>query len=338
MTLTRRRLDTLLQKFPDARIMVVGDIMLDEYLTGTVERISPEAPIPVVNLHNHKTPDLRLGGAANVLHNLAALGNTRALLCGIVGNDESGRAVKRALKRLGVTTRYVYTVSGRPTTVKTRIIAHGQQVIRIDREDRSPPTPHVQARIAGAIMKHAPQLDAIIFSDYEKGVITKNLLSTVLPQLNRYKNLIIAVDPKFSNFTHFKNVTIIVPNRKEASGFLRHEIVTDHDALVAARNILANLSCRYVLIKLGEHGMRLVDRNGSDIRIETAAEQVYDVTGAGDTVISTLVLARVAGATWEEAARIANVAAGRVIHYIGTSTITAAQLRNAMVHYLQGSP
>jgi len=335
MTITLRTIDTLLQKFRRTRIMVVGDIMLDQYLTGTVERISPEAPIPVVNLHNSTEPDLRLGGAANVLHNLAALGNTQALLCGIVGDDHNGKALKQKLKQLGVPTRAVFTVPGRPTTVKTRIIAHGQQVIRLDREERSPAPPHVQKKIAATILKQAPHLDAIIFSDYEKGVITKDLLAEVLPRLTQHPHLVVAVDPKFSNFSHFNKVTIIVPNRKEASGFLRHEIVTERDALVAARTILATLTCECVLIKLGEQGMRFVDQKGTDIVIKTAAEQVYDVTGAGDTVISTLVLARVAGATWETAARIANVAAGRVIHYLGTSTISAAELKSALLQQLR---
>lgn len=336
--ITERKLDALIQRFPSARIMVVGDIMLDQYLTGSVERISPEAPIPIVNLHNSVPPDLRLGGAANVLHNLVSLGNTRALLCGIVGDDQSGTAVKQKLRQLGVSTRYVYTVPGRPTTHKSRIIAHGQQVIRLDREERSPAPEKVQAKIASTILKHAPQLDAIIFSDYEKGVITKELLAKVLPALTSRKDLVVAVDPKFSNFSYFKNVTIIVPNRKEASGFIRHDIITDHDARAAAHTILSSLSCQCVLIKLGEHGMRFVDRNGTDIMIQTAAEQVYDVTGAGDTVIGTLVLARVAGATWEVAARIANVAAGRVIHYIGTSTVNAAQLKHAVLQNIRCVP
>jgi len=309
----------------------VGDIMLDEYLTGTVERISPEAPIPVVNLHTGATPDLRLGGAANVAHNLAALGNRRPLVCGIVGADHAGGLLKKKLGELGIDTRCVYTVRGRPTTVKTRIIAHNQQVIRLDREDRAPAPAAVQAKIADAILKNAPRLDAVIFSDYEKGVLTPELLERVLPRLTARADLLVAVDPKFSNFGHFKNVSIVVPNRKEASGFVRREIVSGRDALAAARAILSALSCAAVLIKLGEHGMRLVDRSGGDIAIQTAAEQVYDVTGAGDTVISTLALARTAGASWEDAARIANIAAGRVIHYVGTSTVTAHELRTAVV-------
>jgi rfaE bifunctional protein kinase chain/domain len=197
---------------------------------------------------------------------------------------------------------------------------------------RSPVPDSCRQQLIRCILDHAAGLDAIIFSDYEKGVITPELLAEVLPQVTGRPDLIVAVDPKFTNFQYFKNVTIIVPNRKEASGFMRHEITDSRDALAAARYIMEQLGCSSVLVKLGEQGMRLVDGAGLDVCIETAAEQVYDVTGAGDTVMSALVLARTAGASWEEAAHLANVAAGVVIHYIGTSTLTAEQLKNAILH------
>ncbi len=326
------RLEQILASFPSGRIMVVGDIMLDEYVKGSVERISPEAPIPVVNLHNGKCRDVRLGGAANVFNNIATLGNRRVLLCGIVGDDSDGALVRERVSAMGADPGCLITEPARPTTIKTRIIAHNQQVIRLDREERSPIPDSCRHRLAQCIIDHAPALDAIIFSDYEKGVITPELLEEVLPKVTGRPNLIVAVDPKFSNFKYFKNVTIIVPNRKEASGFMRHEIKNSGDALAASRYIMENLGCSSVLVKLGEQGMRLVDGAGLDVSIETAAEQVYDVTGAGDTVMSTLVLARTAGASWEEAASIANVAAGVVIHYIGTSTLTSDQLKNAILH------
>lgn len=331
-TISKKRLEALFKKFPKGRIMVVGDIMLDEYLKGTVDRVSPEAPIPVVNLINSRQRDVRPGGAANVFNNLVSLGCRNSIMCGVIGDDENGDIIKKNFKRLRLDTGGLIVDRTRPTTVKTRIIAHNQQVIRLDREDRSPLSSSMRARLMRVIQKHLPSLDAIIFSDYEKGVITRELLEEVLPLLTARKNLIVAVDPKFSNFRHFKNVTIVVPNRKEASGFMRHEITTDHDALAAARYIIENLGCECVLVKLGEHGMRLVDRQGRDVQIRTVAEQVYDVTGAGDTVISTLILAKTAGATWDEAARIANFAAGIVIHYIGTSTVTLKQLASAMLH------
>ncbi len=310
--------------------MVVGDLMLDEYVRGVVDRVSPEAPIPVVNIINGPERDVRLGGAANVFNNLIALGARDAILCGVVGGDPDGEFVHSHLRVKGLSTRGLIVDAARPTTIKTRIIAHNQQVVRLDREERCPISDASRERLAGFITDRLGSLDAIIFSDYEKGVITPDLLEIVLPRAAR-QGVTVAVDPKFTNFRHFKNVSIVVPNRKEASGFVRYEILSAQDALAAARDILASLNCENVLIKLGEHGMRLIGADGTDISISTAAEQVYDVTGAGDTVISTLVLARAAGATWEEAARIANVAAGVVIHYIGTTVITRELLRQAIV-------
>jgi D-beta-D-heptose 7-phosphate kinase/D-beta-D-heptose 1-phosphate adenosyltransferase len=323
------RLDELLERFARARIMVVGDLMLDEYVRGVVDRVSPEAPIPVVNILNSPERDVRLGGAANVFNNLIALGARSAVLCGVVGDDLDGEFVHAYLRGKNLATDGLIVDPGRPTTIKTRIIAHNQQVVRLDREERSPIADKSRDRLAAFITDRLDSLDAIIFSDYEKGVITPELLDAVLPRAAE-RGVIVAVDPKFTNFRHFKNVSIVVPNRKEASGFVRYEILSKQDALTAARDIMAGLNCENVLIKLGEHGMRLVGADGTDISIDTAAEQVYDVTGAGDTVISTLVLARAAGASWEQAARIANVAAGVVIHYIGTTVITRELLRRAI--------
>jgi len=324
-----KRLSSLFKRFASSRIMVIGDIMLDEYVEGTVERISPEAPIPIVNLINKSRRDVRLGGAANVFNNLVALGGRDVFLCGVLGNDRNGNLVQDMLQNMGAETEGLIVDDGRPTSVKTRIIAHNQQMVRLDREDRTAVSAAIRAQIVRLVKQRLDSLDAIIFSDYEKGVINRALLDDILPAAV-HKKVIVAVDPKFSNFRHFQKATIVVPNRKEASGFVRHEIITEQDARAAARSILDALQCSCVLIKLGEHGMLLVQRSGQAQLIQTAAEQVYDVTGAGDTVISTLVLARTAGASWEEAARIANVAAGLVIHYIGTTAVNAQQLRQAL--------
>jgi len=330
MWIDTARVDELLERFSRGRILVVGDLMLDEYVRGVVDRVSPEAPIPVVNLINEPARDVRLGGAANVFNNLVALGGTDITLCGVVGDDPDGEFVREYMRRRDLPTAGLIVDSGRPTTIKTRIIAHNQQVVRLDREERKPISRESRGMLADFITGRMGSLDAIIFSDYEKGVITPELLEAVLPHAAR-QGVTVAVDPKFTNFRHFKNVSIVVPNRKEASGFVRYEILSLQDALTAAHDILTGLGCENVLIKLGEQGMRLVSADGIDISINTAAEQVYDVTGAGDTVISTLTLARTAGATWEEAARIANVAAGVVIHYIGTTVITRELLRMAIV-------
>jgi D-beta-D-heptose 7-phosphate kinase/D-beta-D-heptose 1-phosphate adenosyltransferase len=325
-----KRLTALLARFPKSSIMVIGDIMLDEYLEGTVERISPEAPIPIVNLINNRKRDVRLGGAANVFNNLVSLGSRNAFLCGVIGNDQNGNLIQDMLQNMGAETEGLIVDDSRPTSVKTRVIAHNQQMVRLDREDRTAAPAGIRAQIVRLVKERLDTLDAIIFSDYEKGVINRSLLDEILPAAAR-KGVIVAVDPKFSNFRYFKKATVVVPNRKEASGFVRHEIISEQDALAAARNILDALKCACVLVKLGEHGMLLVGRAGHEVLIQTAAEQVYDVTGAGDTVISTLVLAKTAGASWEEAARIANVAAGIVIHFIGTTAVSAQQLKRALL-------
>ncbi len=329
MTINRKKLERLIRGFPSQKIMVIGDIMLDEYIEGTVDRISPEAPIPVVNLLNSKHRDIRLGGAANVFNNLISLGCRNVYMCGIIGDDRDGHFVHDRLKNMGMATGGLVVDKKRPTINKTRIIAHNQQVIRLDREDRAPISARSRNRLIRYIRTCMDQLDAIIFSDYEKGVITEDLIKAVLP-LAAEKNITVAVDPKFVNFKYFTNATIVVPNRKEASGFARQEIYTEDDERSVARYIMESLGTECVLLKLGERGMRLVDRRGGDELIQTAAEQVYDVTGAGDTVISALVLSRAAGSTWPEAARIANVAAGIVIHYIGTTAVTAQQLKNIL--------
>ncbi len=327
----QNRFSTFFEKFSRSRIMVVGDIMLDEYLEGSVERISPEAPIPVVNLTNGRKRDVRPGGAANVFNNLLSLACGRVDLCGIIGDDRNGALVQEQVAAAGADTRGLIVDDARPTTIKTRIIAHNQQVVRLDREDSSPISSATRTRLLSHIRSRLDDLDAVIFSDYEKGVITAELLQDLLPALRHHK-VVVAVDPKFTNFRHFRDVSVVVPNRKEASGFCRHEIISDEDALKAARYILEQLNSECVLVKLGELGMRLLERDGSTVAIQTAAEQVFDVTGAGDTVISTLVLARTAGATWEEAARIANIAAGIVIHFIGTTSVDAKLLRAAVLH------
>ena len=323
----KERLEEIVSAFPAGRIMVVGDIMLDEYVKGSVERISPEAPIPVVNLHNGTFRDVRLGGAANVFNNIAALGNRNVLLCGVVGDDADGALVRERITSAGADPCCLITEPSRPTTIKTRIIAHNQQVIRLDREERSPIARQSRQKVIDYVKEKLSAVHALVISDYEKGLITEPLLREIIASALR-RGIVVAVDPKFSNFRHYKKVTIIVPNIKEARAFARHELESPEDVLAAARYILKALACEYVLIKKGEQGMTLVDRKGHAVSIPTAALEVYDVTGAGDTVISSLVLAQSAGASWEEAARIANVAAGIAVSHLGTTTVELRELQN----------
>jgi len=248
-------------------------------------------------------------------------------MCGIIGDDEPGETIKQQLHARGAEIEGMVVEPGRPTTVKTRIIAHNQQVVRLDREERSPISRQSRQKVADYIKVRLSSVDALVISDYEKGLITEPLLRDIITCARR-KGIVVAVDPKFSNFKHFKKVTIVVPNIKEARAFARHELESPEDVLAAARYILKTLACEYVLIKMGEQGMTLVDLKGHSISIPTAALEVYDVTGAGDTVISSLVLAQSSGASWEEAARIANVAAGIAVSHLGTTTVELKELQN----------
>jgi D-beta-D-heptose 7-phosphate kinase/D-beta-D-heptose 1-phosphate adenosyltransferase len=324
----KKRALSLLDKFPDGNILVIGDLMLDEYIEGSIERISPEAPIPVVNVFNQNA-DRRLGGAANVFNNLVSLGGKNISLCGIVGDDENGDILRGKLKFSHGDIDGIIVELNRPTTIKTRIIAHNQQVIRLDREERAPISKESRHKVIEYVKEKIETVKAIIISDYEKGLITEQLLREIIPRAVK-KGICVAVDPKFSNFKHFKKATIVVPNVKEAQAFARHEVETLDDVLDAAQNIFKALDCEYVLIKMGERGMALVSKKGQHITIQTAAIEVYDVTGAGDTVISTLVLARTAGASWEEAARLANAAAGIAVSHRGTSTVALGELKKAI--------
>ena len=323
--MNKNRALSILKKFPEVSILVIGDIMLDEYIEGSIERISPEAPIPVVSIFNRKA-DRRLGGAANVFNNLSSLGGKNIFMCGIVGDDEPGDIIKKQLHACGAEIEGMVVEPGRPTTVKTRIIAHNQQVVRLDREDRMPISRQSRQKIVDYIKDKLTSVRALVISDYEKGLITEPLLREIIACAVR-AGIVVAVDPKFSNFKYFKKVTIVVPNIKEARAFARQEIESPEDVLAAARYILKALTCEYVLIKKGEQGMTLVDREGHAVSIPTAALEVYDVTGAGDTVISSLVLAQSAGASWEEAARIANVAAGIAVSHLGTTTVALSELQ-----------
>ncbi len=324
----KKRALSILEKFPEGNIVVLGDLMLDEYIEGSIERISPEAPIPVVNIFNQET-DRRLGGAANVFNNLHSLGGRNIFLCGIVGDDDNGARLREKLRRMNGDTEGIIVEPRRPTTVKTRIVAHNQQVIRLDREERAPISKEIRRQVIAYILKKLDHAQALIISDYEKGLITEQLLRVIIPQAVK-KNVCVAVDPKFSNFRHFKKATIVVPNVKEAQAFVRHEVKTIDEVVAAARAIIKALDCQYVLVKMGERGMVLVNKTGHCLSIETAAVEVYDVTGAGDTVISALMLARTAGATWEEAARLANAAAGIAVSHLGTSPVALAELKHAI--------
>jgi rfaE bifunctional protein kinase chain/domain len=323
MNLQRAR--QIINKFADRRIVVLGDLMLDQFIWGEVRRISPEAPVPIVEV---KRETWNLGGAANVIANLLELG-ARVVPIGIVGDDEAAEILRNFLAVAGAEPASVLTDSSRPTTRKSRIVAHNQQIVRADREDRAPISSDTEDRLIPIFLDALEDSDAVIISDYDKGLLTARLLSeTIAATMARDK--IVCLDPKIRNFLHYRNVDCITPNQLEAERVTNIDI-TDQDSLrAAAVRIREMLDCKNVLITRGESGMSLLNANGQMTHIPAVTREVYDVTGAGDTVIAVLTLALVSGAELEEAAVIANHAAGVVVSKIGTATISTAELSMAL--------
>ncbi len=316
----------LIRNIGNNAIAIVGDIMLDEYMWGIVDRISPEAPVPVVNLSGQSSTP---GGAANVAGNVLGLGD-RPLLIGVVGNDNQGEVVDWLLREKGIDTETLLYDPQRPTTVKTRIIAHNQQVVRADREERDDIDREMQDRIMSILSDRGKELAGLIISDYGKGVITKALLKRII-EFCLKEDIFIAVDPKDKNFPRYKRVSLITPNHHEA-GFAFGMRIVDEETLAAVGNgLLDRLEARSILITRGEKGMALFQQNKEMELIPTVAKKVYDVTGAGDTVIASFVCAMAAGATLEEATVISNQAAGVVVGEVGTAVITKEALQAAFL-------
>jgi D-beta-D-heptose 7-phosphate kinase/D-beta-D-heptose 1-phosphate adenosyltransferase len=315
----REALASVIRGFKGKRVLVLGDLMLDRYIWGHVSRISPEAPVPVVAVRDETSC---LGGAGNVGHNLESLG-ARPLLVGVVGRDEAGRWIRGRISD----GRGVFVDERRPTTVKTRIIAHHQQVVRVDQEERARLSPALEKRILSLI--GAASCKGIILSDYDKGLLTPTLVPAVLA-LARARRIPVFVDPKVERFPLFTPVTLITPNHHEAEKVVGHECRTDAQVERAGEEILDRVSVRYLILKRGEQGMTVFERGKRPIHIPTIAQEVFDVTGAGDTVIATAALALLAGADIRQAAVLANAAAAIVVGKIGTATATAAELLAAV--------
>lgn len=314
-----------IQRFPQASVLVIGDLILDHYIWGRVSRISPEAPVPVVHVDSES---MRLGGAANVFNNVLALGG-KADLCGIIGADESGR---RLLKELGPRRSGrggVVIDHDRPTTRKSRVIAHNQQVVRYDVERRGEPKPLLQKRMLRYVESRLRELSCVVVSDYAKGVITAALMSE-LTRLAALRRVPVIVDPKVEHFSYYKGVTVITPNHLEATQAAGLHGDSDQTVQEAGATIRQRLGCQTVLITRGEKGMSLFEGEGVSWHIPTRARQVFDVTGAGDTVVGTMALALATGASMRESATLANQAAGIVVGQVGTATVTAKQLMEAL--------
>ena len=318
--LTKIRVTEILNALRDRNVVVLGDVMLDEFVWGDVTRISPEAPVPVVDVRRES---VHLGGAANVLANLLALG-AHGTVVGVIGTDEAGKRLRNGLRELGARDDDLLIDEARPSTIKTRIIAHSQLVVRADRESRAPVNSKLEDEIVSRLKEALSDAHAFVVSDYDKGVVTPRVLGEILPFA--YERLPVLIDPKLRNFNHYHPATLVTPNHHEALRMSDSEDLSDDGSHHAAKVIREKLGCDAVLITRGDRGMMLLEADGQPVYVQTAAREVYDVTGAGDTVIAALAAALATGATMVEAATLANHAAGIVVGKVGTATATADEL------------
>lgn len=327
---TLKKLNALKKKFFNKKIAVIGDLMLDCYYWGEVSRISPEAPVPVVAVDNEFA---RFGGAMNVAHNILTLGGT-PLPIGVIGNDNDGKILRSLMIKSKIDDSCIIIDKSRPTTTKTRVIANNQHVVRIDKESTNPIDSKIEKKIINILKKNIKNIDAIILEDYNKGVLTNKLIEEVITLANESKK-IITVDPKFNNFFAYKNVTVFKPNRKETEDVLGIKIKTDEDITKAGNTLIERLKAKYVLLTLGEEGVALFEDGKVERKIPTKARKVADVSGAGDTVISTLTIALAAGANIYDAAYLANFAGGLVCEEVGIVPISIDKLFNEVIEEIK---
>ncbi len=312
----------ILDNLSKTRVLIVGDVMLDRYWWGSVARISPEAPVPIVRLDR---TTLAAGGAANVAANVAGLG-AEALLVGVVGKDAEAQLLGTELKTAGVSASHLVTDPNRPTVVKTRIIAHSQQVARVDQEHDLSLDAETRGEIATVLARLVPACDIVVVSDYDKGVLGDDVLADLLTQAKTAGKSVL-VDPKGREYGKYRGATMITPNRREAAQACNLNEGSDGLVEVAGQRLLKDLELEAVLITQGEDGMTLFRAERERRHFPAAARKVYDVTGAGDTVIATLATSLGAGADLETATGLANLAAGLVVEQVGTSAVTLKALR-----------
>lgn len=319
--MNKERILEILDNFSKKKIILIGDIMLDEYIWGNVDRISPEAPVPVVDVDRES---FHLGGAGNVAHNLKSM-NAYVYSVGVTGNDNAADIVLEKFKKVGINSFGIFKDSNKMTTQKTRIIADNQHVVRIDKEKRIPISLEIENNIISYI-KNLKDADAIIFEDYDKGLLNKRIIYEII-KIAKEKKIPVFVDPKFNNFYYYENTTLFKPNRKElstATGIAGENI---EELEEAAKKVIDKLNCHYLLLTLGSDGMLLFERdNEKYYKIPTKAEEVQDVSGAGDTVISALTLAYISGANIKEAAEIASFAAAAQLKKIGAQTVSIDEI------------
>jgi len=319
--LTRKRLNTLKNNFEGRKIAVIGDMMLDGYFWGDVKRVSPEAPVPILEVEEEF---FRFGGAANVALNITKLGGT-AIPIGVIGYDNYGTIFSSLMKDLNIEDSGIFVDDGRPTTTKTRVIANNQHVVRIDKESKLYLNAKIEAKISNYISSIISGIDGIILQDYNKGVLTPSLIKNIISLANN-KNVLVTVDPKFDNFFEYKNVTVFKPNKKEAESVLGVKISSDADISSAGKKLLEILKAKYILLTLGEKGIAVFENGKSERKMPTKAIKVADVSGAGDTVIATLTMALAAGADIYEASSLANYGAGIVCGEVGIVPVDREKL------------
>jgi len=327
-TSEKKRFSDLIRRFKNARILVIGDFILDQFVWGSVHRISPEAPVPVVNVQRESYVP---GGSLNVANNIRTLGGT-VYPCGVVGRDLAGRMLLKAMRREGIEIGGIIYDRSRPTSVKTRVIAHSQQVVRFDREKEGEISREDCQKILRFVRQMISSIDVVVIEDYGKGVVQPALLKEVLQLAKRWKKPVL-VDPKEKHFSYYQGATALTPNRKEAyTAYENGHRTNHHDPSLeeVGHGLLKQLKSQALLITLGEDGMALFEKNGKMTHIPTTAREVYDVSGAGDTVIAVFSLALAAGAKMREAAMISNLAAGIVVGKIGTATVSRQELEETV--------
>jgi len=324
--LSENRIKKLKDNFEGKRIAVIGDMMLDGYFWGDVKRISPEAPVPVLEVEEEF---FRFGGAANVALNISTLGGI-PIPIGVIGDDNYGSIFSSLLNESKIFSNGIMIDESRPTTTKTRVIADSQHVVRIDKESKEYLNSKMEGKIFDYVKKNIDDLDGIILQDYNKGVLTELLITKIVNEANKM-NKLITVDPKFENFWSYKNVTVFKPNRKEAEEKLGLKITSSEDVSFAGSKLLEKLNANYVLLTLGEEGIAVFEKGKAEKRIPTKARKVADVSGAGDTVISTLTLSLAAGADILEASYLANYAGGIVCGEVGIVPVNKEKLFTTII-------
>jgi len=325
LNITEAKLTSIFRKSKGRKIAIIGDVMLDKYVYGTISRISPEAPVPVVDID--KT-EYRLGGAANVANNIKAL-DAEPVLIGVIGIDYDSKHYLDVMKMMGLSTAGIIKDNNRPTTAKTRVIAHSQHVLRVDSEIKDDVSGNTRKKMIEFITKNIKSFAAVILQDYNKGVLTKELISQVISLCRKFKKPVY-VDPKFHNFFEFRDVTVFKPNRKETADILAMKIDGEESVKDAGRILIDRLNCEYLVLTRGEKGMMLFDKEKNKtviLNIPTKARKVADVSGAGDTVISTIAVMLAGGANIIEAVMLANQAAGIVCEEVGIIPI----YKNALI-------